>query len=182
MRQSFLNHIGDPGRANLEWTVTHRRSFDEILAALPKVAPERAFFENDPQLHEAFPDKRFHCWGVPWKAKGPFTRARIGDLVIIVPSCQEGVRHIGIVRAKCTVPCLDASRILWPRSGRVFPYLLFFDAESVFRTWQDFLQDVGYPDFWSLRGNFRRISPKRLAAFGGTAGYLQFLRNTRRET
>jgi hypothetical protein len=59
----FIMHIGNPGHVDVKYTVTKRRHFAEILDKLPANAPERQYFESDEELHEAFPDGSFNCWG-----------------------------------------------------------------------------------------------------------------------
>ncbi len=173
-------HIGHPGNVDLDYTVTRRRSIQEVLENLPPEAPERNYFQLDTELHAAFPGGTFNCWGVPQGAEPRFAQTKVGDLVLIAPriGVDEGIRQIGIVRAKCPVRCYEASRVLWPNtpSNRLFPYVLFFNTEVGFRIWPKFLEDLGYAENWDPRGYYRGISPKSFVRWGGPVGYLTFLR------
>jgi hypothetical protein len=102
--RAFLMHVGHPGNVDIKYTVTRRRSIDEVLSALPANAPERDYFAYDTILSRTFPDRTFNCWGVPSKAEPSFEKTGLGDLVLIVPSIgihpEAGIHQIGIVKAK----------------------------------------------------------------------------------
>jgi len=177
----FLMHIGHPGHVDVDYTVTRRRSIQEVLENLPPEAPERKYFQLDPELHAAFPDGTFNCWGVPQRAQPAFAKTEVGDLVLVVPWIgihDGGIHQIGIVRAKCPVQCYDASRILWPDTphDRLFPYVFFFNTEVGFRSWFEFLRDTGISERWHPRGWYRGIDSERFRRWGGPVGYLKFLR------
>ncbi len=177
----FLMHVGQPGNVDVDYTVTRRRSIQEVLQHLPSDAPERNYFQLDAELHAAFPDGTFNCWGVPQGAEPAFAKTEVGDLVLIVPGIdtdEGGIHQIAVVRAKCPVQCNEASRILWPHTphDRPFPYLFFFNTQAGFRRWSKFLEDTGYAKNWNPRGWYRRIDSKRFAQRGGPVGYLEFLR------
>lgn len=179
----FLMHVGHLNTVDIEFTVTRDRTFSEVVAKLPADAPERPYFHADPELHGAFPNGAFNCWGVPSRAEPSFAQTKIGDLVLIVPFIGihgGGIAQLGVVRAKCPIRCHQASRVLWPKTpdARLFPLIFFFRTEVGFRGWFEFLEDAGYKSNWDPRGWYRRIAPGRFdAKFGGPAGYLRFLRN-----
>jgi hypothetical protein len=180
--QVFLMHIGHPGHVDVQYTVTRRRSFDEVLEYLPPDAPETNYFRSDPELHAAFPDGTFNCWGVPSRAEPSFLKTEIGDLVLIVPWIGVhggGIQQIGLVRAKCPIRCYAASRILWPDTpkDRLFPFIFFFNSEIGFRSWFTFLDDLGIAENWHPRGWYRQIKSSRFVKRGGPDGYLRFLRD-----
>jgi hypothetical protein len=54
--------------------------------------------------------------------------------------------------------------------------LFFFDAESGYWDWYDFLDDVEIGHRWSPRGWYKQIALSRFEKFGGVAGYLELLR------
>jgi hypothetical protein len=83
--RAFLMHVGHPGHVDIPFTVTRRRTAAEILDGLRADAPARSFFESDADFLNAFPDGRFHCWGIPPKAKSAFEETRIGDLILFAP-------------------------------------------------------------------------------------------------
>ena len=177
----FIMHVGAMNVVDIDWTIKRQRTIDEVLSALPSDAPERPFFESDGPFHRSFPDRRFHCWGVPPKALPAFERTNIGDLVLFAPHIGVhggGITHIGVVRAICPVAAWPASRILWPKTPdhRLFPWLFFFEAESGFRDWHSFLTDMGYGARWNPRGWYRRIEDEHFISFGGVRHYLDFIR------
>jgi hypothetical protein len=54
--------------------------------------------------------------------------------------------------------------------------LFFFEAESGFRPWHKFLDDLGYGARWNPRGWYRRIDEEHFRRFGGVRGYLDCIR------
>lgn len=179
--QVFIMHVGHPGHVDIKYTVTRSRSIEEVLAKLPPMAPERSYFESDPDLHRAFPSGRFNCWGVPSRAAPSFNRTRVGDVVLFAPWIgvhKGGIHQLGVIKAKCPVHCLAASRVLWPDTpeARLFPLIFFFDSEVGFRGWFEFLEDVGYKSNWNPHGWYRRIDPSRFEPHGGAVGYVRTLR------
>ena len=171
-------HVGEPGNVDIPYTVTRRRNIAKIIDQLPDGAPEKEYFASDPVLHEAFPNGKFNCWGVPERAEPSFDRTGIGDLVLFLPTLSDGIRQIGVVKAKCPLQCPNASRILWPGTpdDRLFPYVFFFETEVGHRGWYDFLDDVGYDPNWDPRGWYRSIASHRFNRWGGPDKYLDFLR------
>lgn len=172
-------HVGNPGNVDIQYTVTRNRNVDQVADQLPDGTEEEQYFESDPVLHEAFPDGEFNCWGVPERAEPSFNRTDIGDLVLFIPTLNEGIRQIGVVSAKCPFRCTDASRILWPDTphDRLFPFIFFFDTKVGHRGWYDFLDDVGYESNWDPRGWYRPVASHRFSDWGGPEGYLEFLRD-----
>lgn len=181
--QAFLQHVGHNNLRHIEDTVTNRRSIAEILFQMPSSAPERDFFENGVELSQAATEGTFNCWALPSRAKARFEEINVGDLFLIVPWIgmhNGGVHHLGIVKAKCPVPSHQASRILWPHSeepNKLYPYLFFFDTETGYRDWFEFLDDLGYDHNYNPRGYFLRLNQSRFANWGGIEGYLEFLRS-----
>jgi hypothetical protein len=178
--QVFIMHVGSPGNVDIKYTIMRRRSVQELMGRLPLESPERSFFEDDPIFLAAFPTKDFNCWGVPSGAEPSFEKTEIGDLVLIAPSIgsEGGITQIGIVKAKCPIQYYEASRILWPDTpnDRLFPLIFFFDTEIGFRSWYQFIDDVGYQEHWNPRGWYRPIVSSRFEKWDGSAGYLAFLR------
>jgi len=177
----FIMHVGHPGNVDIDWTVTRYRTFDEVLSKLPADAPERPYFETDPELHKAFPDGRFNCWGVPSNAEPSFRKTRVGDLVLMIPLIgihDGGIHQLGVVEATCPVRAYHASRILWPETphDRLFPFLFFFHTEVGYRGWFEFLEDMSIASNWDPSGWYRPIADSRFARWGGASGYLTFLR------
>jgi hypothetical protein len=180
--KAFLMHVGHPGHVDIPYTVTRRRTVKEVLDGISQDAPERPFFGSDRRFLSAFPDRTFNCWGVPPKAEPRFGETSIGDLVLIAPWIgihNGGIHQIGLVKAKCPEPAFQASRVLWPKTPyeRLYPWLLFFDTEVGNREWYDFLDDIGYGERWNPRGWYRLIPEERFQRWGGTEGYLKFLRS-----
>lgn len=175
-------HVGNPGNVDIEYTVTKRRSRTEVLSKLTPTAPERSYFESDSLFQKQFADGSFNCWGIPEKASPAFQRTNIGDLVLFAPTIGNndgGIHQIGIVKAKCPLRCHEASRILWTNTpeNRLFPWLFFFKTEVGFRSWSDFLEDIGYAKNWDPLGYYRPIGSNRFSKWGNEDGYLDFLRN-----
>ena len=178
--QPFIMHVGHPGNIDIKFTVTRERSAGELLSRLSATAPERSYFESS-SFKQAFPSGRFNCWGVPSKALPAFNQTKVGDAVFFAPWIgihKGGIHQLGIVKAKCPVPGLAASRLLWPETpdARLFPLLFFFNSEVGYRGWFEFLEDLGYKSNWSPRGYYRRLDAERFSNFGGVRGYVEHLR------
>jgi hypothetical protein len=179
--KAFLMHVGHNNMIDIDYTIKRRRTIDDVLEQLPDDAPERKFFESDANLHRGFPDRSFHCWGVPPLARPSFDETEIGDLVLFAPWIgihDGGIYHIGVVKAVCPVDAWFATKILWPETPqrRPFPLLFFFDTESSYRDWYEFLDDVGIAHGWNPRGWYKQIQQRRFAKFDGVEGYLDILR------
>jgi hypothetical protein len=112
-------HVGHNNMIDIDYTIKRRRTIDEGLEQLPDDAPERKFFESDVNLHRAFPNRSFHCWGVPPLARPSFDETEIGDLELFAPWIgihDGGIYHIGVVKAVCPVDVWFATKILWPET------------------------------------------------------------------
>lgn len=113
--QVFIMHVGYPGNIDIPYTVTRRRTFNEMLEKLPNDSPERKYFEKDVTLHAAFPEGSFNCWGIPVRAEPNFKKTRIGDLVLFIPQIgvhDGGIHQIGIIKAKAPDKFYHASKVL----------------------------------------------------------------------
>lgn len=179
--KAFIMHVGHRNKIDIDYTIRRRRNINEVIEQLPENAAEREFFESNQALHRAFPDGRFHCWGVPPKALPSFAETEIGDLVLFAPWIgihAGGIYYLGVVRALCPVEAWHATKILWPETPqrRPFPLLFFFDAEVGYRDWYEFLNDLGIGERWNPRGWYKQLAPYRFEKFGGIEGYLDVLR------
>jgi hypothetical protein len=70
--------------------------------------------------------------------------------------------------------------VLWPNiedPNKLYPFLFFFDTEIGFRSWFEFLNDLGYDEKFNPRGYYLRLEASRFDRWGGIEGYLQFLRS-----
>lgn len=124
----FIMHVGHPGNIDLDYTVTKKRSLEEMQTKLPAKAPEKQYFETNNKLHKVFPDGKFNCWGVPSSAAPSFYKTEPGDLVLFIPTIgihDGGIHQLGIVQEKCPIDSYHASQILWPNTPheRLFPLL-----------------------------------------------------------
>src|SRR5262245_32729741 len=139
--KAFIMHVGHRNRIDIDYTMLRRRGIDEILSQLPDSAPERAFFQGDSNLHRAFPNGTFHCWGVPPKARPSFDETEIGDVVFFAPTIgihgDAGIHFIGVVRALCPEEAWFATKALWPETPqrRPFPLVFFFETERGYIEW-----------------------------------------------
>jgi hypothetical protein len=179
--QAFIQHVGSPGNVDVPYTIGAQRSIAEMLRLLPASAPERKYFQSDPMLKAAFPNGSFNCWGVPPGAQSRFAETNIGDLILVLPRAgmNGALEHVGLVLAKCPLDAWNASRILWPATasrGLLYPHIFFFDSESGFRYWSDFVSDLSFDENWNPKGWYRRVADWRFDRWGGPQGYLQFLR------
>lgn len=173
-------HVGHRNVIDLDFTVRQLRSFDELTSGLLP-GPEREYFSSNPILHAAFPCGKFHCWGVPSRARPSFMETSVGDAVFFAPwiGLHGGcIRYVGIIKAICDLDCLNASRVLWPKTpdDRLFPLLFFFDTEEGKLPWYDFLDDLKIGHRWNPRGWYRRIDSSHFDEFGGVKGYVDYLR------
>ncbi len=175
-------HVGHRNKIDIDYTIKRRRTTWEVLEQLPDDASEREFFESNSVLYRAFPSGTFHCWGVPPKAWPSFEETETGDLVLFAPWIgihDGGIYYLAVVKAICPVEAWYATKILWPETPqrRPFPLLFFFDAESGYRDWYDFLNDMDIGHRWNPRGWYKQITSSRFEKFGGVAGYLDFIRH-----
>ena len=164
-------HIGYENKIDIGYTITHRVSFEEIVSKL-QPGPERDFFINDEQLHAAFPQGKFNCWGVPFDAHPAFIETEIGDAVFFAPWIGNQGGHIGclcIIKAICEMELRQASHIFWPETpnNREFPYVFFFDTEIGNLDWYKFLNDLKINRGWHPQGWYRKILPRHFNEFGG---------------
>ena len=131
-------------------------------------------------LSKSFPDGTFNCWALPSRAKARWQEMNIGDVVLFVPSLNDGVQYLGIVRSICPVESHEASKILWPHlddSSRLYPYLFFFDTEVGYHDWSRFLKELGYAPNYNPRGYFFKLKDDRFEHWGGVESYLNILRS-----
>jgi|GEM_PF-6937472 len=181
--QVFVQHVGRNNLRHIDDTVTQRRQITEILQHIPDSAPEREFFEKADGLAKSFPDGTFNCWALPSRAKARWREMSIGDAVLLVPSIGkhgDGVQYLGVVKEMCPVESHEASRTLWPHPdapGRLYPYLFFFETETGFREWSQFLKELSFAPNYNPRGYFFKLKDDRFDPWGGTESYLSTLRS-----
>jgi|SRR5579862_740782 len=178
---AFIMHIGSPGNVDVQYTITGRRNLREIYGKLAPSTLERKYFDPRGPLSKIFPDGDFNCWGVPSRAKPAFDKTEVGDVVLFVPSLEEGVKQMGIVKEKCPFRCDTVSPILWPATPnqRLFPFIYFFNTEEVDRGWSAFLDDLMISPNWQPRGWYKKLRTARFTKWGGVEGYVEHLRNER---
>lgn len=174
-------HVGHQNKIDIDYTIKRRRTVGEVLERLPEDAAEREFFESDQALHRAFPDDKFHCWGVPPRALPSFAETEIGDVVLFAPWIGihgGGIYYLGVISALCPVEAWHATKVLWPETPqhRPFPLLFFFDAEVGYRNWYEFLIELEIGERWNPRGWYKQLAPHRFEKFGGVEGYVDLLR------
>lgn len=177
----FIMHIGSKGSIDIDYTIMRYREFDEILDKIPNDAPELEFFKSH-ELRKEFPNGKFNCWGIPSKAEKRFQETQVGDLVLFIPHIgthEGGIHQLGIVKAKCPIRSLEASKALWPDTpdDKLYPFIFFFNTEVGFRDWFGFLEDLGIQSNWNPNGYYRKIASFRFDKFGGADKYLELLRN-----
>jgi len=174
--KTFFDHVGKDGsRAHFPLTITAKvniakiESLDfEILAAKQSLIR---------QLQHNFPSGEFNCWGVPRGAEKIVKNMQVGDLILLVETTGSvgSVPVMGIIKVfeKNEVP--ELSQLLWG-DGK-YPYVFFFEAEFISLNWLDFLDTIGYSKAFDPRGTFCPVREDRLGSFGGTPGFLEFLRS-----
>ncbi len=178
---SFLAHLGDWNAANLDETVSRRCSLKLLAKKLPR-GTERDYFENDAELHSAFPTGTFNVWGVPdeKEAKANHDKTDPGDVVFIAPTAgNEGlVQYFGVVKAVPRLKFVQASRLLWPQfaNDKSFPYLFFFNTEAGMITWYDFTTETNYQSTWNPHAYYVRLASFK---FKNSRNYLPFLDHLR---
>jgi hypothetical protein len=170
----FFHHVGQAGAdEDFPKTVFADVDLTRIEQAIPLDDPLRDDILDT--LGRRFPEGSCNCWGVPMGARWPIAHLAHGDAVLLV----EADTADGRVPALCpdvlywNRPYHDVSAELWgnPR----YPYVFFFRTEPLDLTWHEMRADLRYAPDWVPR-NFFRITPPRLAPFGGPEGYLQRLR------
>ncbi|WP_146180072.1 hypothetical protein [Opitutus sp. ER46] len=174
----FLAHVGAENSYDLDYTVRQRRTFEQIARSLPR-GWERDYFEHDSELHAKFPNGSCNVWGVPEGAEAPYEKTAVGDVVLFAPSASrsEGlIQYFGIVKAIPWRRFEKAPHVLWPESGRTFPYLFFFDAEEGVMSWFDFTAHAQYAENWNPNGHYVCLSGASLPRKDGGIAYLDRLR------
>ncbi|RWU10402.1 HNH endonuclease [Pedobacter chitinilyticus] len=170
----FFHHVGQDG-ADRDFPKTI-----QTKVQLKKLIADKAI--KDPELikklEQAFPSGEFNCWGVPQGAKSVITNLKNGDYVFLV----ESSRINGMVSALSPVKLFEKyemralSEYLWQDSK--FPYIFFFDTVNIELMWIQFLEDMGYKENFSPRGNFYKIDNKRFDKFGGAIEYISNILNS----
>ncbi len=176
--------IGADNAYNLDYTVRQSRSFDEMLAKLPR-GEERDYFEKNTELRRAFPQGTFNVWGVPEDAKPPFDLTEPGDVVFFAPSVGDSdgfVQYFCVVKVVPRLRFEKASRILWMEApqDRIYPYIFFFDVEEGALPWFNFTYDAGYTPGWNPKGWYVHLANARFLGDRNSLSYLEYIRSNYR--
>ncbi len=179
----FIMHIGQEGSVDINYTISKKRTKEELMVNLPQNSKEKEFFKKDKNFNISFSNGLFNCWGIPKRAQPSYDKTNVNDLVLFVstigvhPEC--GIKYIGIVKAKSDMDFFDSSQILWPKTpkAKLYPLLFFFNTEIGFRHWTNFLDDLQISQNWNPRGWYRKLDNSRFNKWGGSNKYLDFLRN-----
>ncbi|MBD2096010.1 HNH endonuclease [Trichocoleus sp. FACHB-591] len=127
------------------------------------------------ELKNKFPSGYFNCWGVPAGAKSVIKNLSVGDAMLLIKTTGGNgeIPALGIVRVFQKYPMQELSVALWGEAK--FPYIFFFDTESISLTWQAFKSHVGYDSKFRPSGNVYRVKNDRLNQFDGVEAYLSHL-------
>jgi 5-methylcytosine-specific restriction protein A len=170
----FYHHVGKVGSQEDFKKTVFKRVPISILNTIPPTEPYR----NDiiQSVRAAFPDGSFNCWGVPSGADSVVRRLEVGDAVLLVETVGEfgNIPVLGIVSAFWKCQLRDLSEALWGESK--YPYVFFFNTETIDLTWEQFLNDVGFKENFNPRGKFYSVKDKSLDSFGGVSKYVDHLR------
>jgi len=170
--QVYFHHVGSKGASDFDKTVFTDISIETVASS---VSPDiRDGLVSD--LNRLFPSGQLNCWGVPEGARSVIRTLAAGDCVLLV----RGLNVEDSVPALCPVGLFwslmlpGLSQALW---GDVkYPYIFFFDTERLTYSWPQLVQDLSYKPNWNPAGTFNRVTPQRMASFGGVGGYISHLR------
>jgi hypothetical protein len=176
--QLFFHNVGLNGATrDFPKTVFNRIPIKIAERSIPLDAPYRE--ELIQQLHHHFPSGSFNCWGVPAGAESAIKDLNVGDVMLLVKTIggEHGeIPALGVVKVFFKVQMRELSKVLWGELG--YPYVFFFNTESIFLSWTSFKDDVGYKPTYSPPGYVSRVSKleKIQTKFNGVQGYIDFLR------
>ena len=171
----FFHHVGQPGaKKDFPKTIHKKLSIEKLIS--DNIISDDKLIE---ELRNRFPFGEFNCWGVPAGAKSVIRNLKEGDYVLLV----ESSRIDGAVPVLCPIKLFwkyelrALSDYLWQDSK--FPFIFFFDTVQIDFLWIEFIEDLGYRENFSPRGNFYKVDSDRLARFGGVEKYVYHLVNNR---
>ncbi|MBD2078397.1 HNH endonuclease [Leptolyngbya sp. FACHB-17] len=82
---------------------------------------------------------------------------------------------LGIVKVFVKEQMQELSKVLWGETG--FPYIYFFDTETISLSWTEFKDQVSYKSNYRVPGFVSRVKPEKLQIkFNGVQDYVGFLR------
>jgi len=177
----FFHHVGQIGaKKDFPKTVFSKHAITDLISN--GILRDNNLIE---QLKNKFSDGKFNCWGVPAGAASVIRNLKEEDYVLLV----ESSRIDGMIPALCPVKVFwrhelrELSEYLWGDSK--FPFIFFFNTIQLDLPWIEFIDNLGYKENFSPRGNFYKISSIRLAKAGGAATYVHNIlgrySNSRRE-
>jgi hypothetical protein len=176
--QLFFHNVGLDG-ATRDFPKTVFKGIPIAVAEknIPVDAPYRE--EVIQGLRDKFPSGSFNCWGVPPGAESAIKHLNAGDVMLLVKTIggEYGeIPALGIVKVFVKEQMRELSQVLWGKHG--YPYVFFFDTESISLTWTKFKEDVGYKPNYRPPGYVSRVAKleKLQEKFYGVQGYLDFLR------
>jgi len=170
----FYHHVGLKG-ANEDFRKT---VFDEVQLSFVDSQLKNSSAFNDEllfRLTNAFPSKKFNCWGVPTGAKSVISNLETGDVVLLVKTTAGE----GSVPVLCKVEVFvkseleSLSKALW--GSDKYPYIFFFNTKLLELTWDAFSEQIGYSANFNPRGQFYLVAESRLTPFGGVERYIDYL-------
>jgi hypothetical protein len=171
----FYHHVGQQGAdEDFSKTVFARKPISLVEESVPEQEPLKQPLLSELRLQ--FPSGDFNCWGVPAGAQHVVNALEVGDVVLLVESAHE----TGIIPALCEVKVFfpyqfpTLSNALW--GAHKYPYIFFFETERLDLPWREFLKLLGYKENFNPRGKFYSIADERLAALGGSGGFVSRLR------
>ncbi|MCD6013447.1 MAG: endonuclease [Flavipsychrobacter sp.] len=169
----FFHHVGQLGATkDFPKTVFRKHNIDVLVSE--GVITDGSLLE---ELRSKFPTGEFNCWGVPSGASVVIRNLNEGDYVLLVKSS----RIDGDIPVLCPVKIFwrakleTLSEYLWQDSK--FPFIFFFNTIDIELMWVQFIEDLGYKNNFSPRGNFYKVDNGRLEKFGGVEPYLQNIIN-----
>ena len=169
----FFHHVGQVGaRQDFPKTVFEKHSISKLIS--DGILSDTELIK---QLGDKFPDGEFNCWGVPAGASSVIRNLKEGDYVLLV----ESSRIDGIIPALCPVKIFwryelrGLSEYLWGDSK--FPFIFFFNTIQIELMWIQLIEDLGYKENFSPRGNFYKVGIERLINLGGVGPYINNILN-----
>jgi 5-methylcytosine-specific restriction protein A len=169
----FYHHVGKAGADEDFKKTVFNRVPNSSLEIIPHSEPYRPDIIRG--VNAAFPEGSFNCWGVPSGADMVIRRLEVGDVVLLVKTTGEygEIPALGMVKGFWKQQLRELSEALWGEGK--YPYVFFFNTQVLDLTWMEFVEDLGIKPNFEPRGRFFSVATKRLAAFGGAAGYVDYL-------
>ncbi|WP_157580087.1 hypothetical protein [Rudanella lutea] len=147
-----FHHVGELGASkDFPKTVYNTVSIEDIINYIPDTITQKSKIIDE--LRSRFPQGEANCWGVPSGARSVIRNLKENDVVLLV---EKASINGGLVPIKCrvlvyhVVELYGLSEALW--GSDKFPYIFFFNTESLNLAWIDFINHINYKENFRVCG------------------------------